>query len=212
MASDQIKRFERWRRFLPKNSAYFVTLILEEIVPLFRAKGFDRFKDYAGGSTFAVGGNNIPLQRRSGSEWPTVEIRFHYQNPSIDVSFGALPEICCRVTAEGTIVEIPRIEASVVDGPAVFHLCKGKNNFRNFGYSFFAFSPKRKLDKEIIILKSLLPWLFSTLECIPEAWFRSQPGYVDPHAFLNPASRMFRKWECAERMLAKMLASRKASI
>ena len=68
VAIDQIKRFERWRRTLPKNTAYFVSLVLDEVVPLFEARGFDRFRDYAAGSTFAVGSELHPTttQERCG--------------------------------------------------------------------------------------------------------------------------------------------------
>jgi hypothetical protein len=91
VAIDQIKRFERWRRTLPKNTAYLVSLVVDKVVPLFEARGFDRFRDYAAGSTFAVGPNCIPLQRRSGAEWPTVEILFHKRGaPCLGVTFGVL--------------------------------------------------------------------------------------------------------------------------
>ena len=66
MAIDQRERFDRWRQGLPEHTAYFVTLVIKEIVPVFQERGFDRFPDYAGGSTFAVGPNCIPLQRRTG--------------------------------------------------------------------------------------------------------------------------------------------------
>jgi hypothetical protein len=126
VAIDQIKRFERWRRTLPKNTAYLVSLVFDEVVPLFEARGFDRFRDYAAGSTFAVGSNCIPLQRRSGAEWPTVEILFHKRRaPSLSVHFGMLPEICHRRSlAEHRWIEIPRSDASVVEGPAFFRCAR----------------------------------------------------------------------------------------
>ena len=186
---DQIKRFERWRRRLPKNTAYLVRLVLDEVVPLFEARGFDRFHDYAAGSTFAVGPNCIPLQRRSGVEWPTVEILFHKRSaPCLGVTFGMLPEICHRRSlAERRWIEIPRSDASVVEGPAFFSLCKGSGrNFDcNFGYRWLSLTPKRKLDKEIEILISLLPWLFDLFDHgIPRTWLEQRTGYVDRHAFL----------------------------
>ena len=105
---DQRDRFERWRRRLPENAAYFVSLLFDEILPLFESDGFDRFGDYAGGSTFAVGPNCLPLQKRRGSEWPTVEIIFDKRrNPSLGVHFAALPERCWRHTLDGTTIEIP---------------------------------------------------------------------------------------------------------
>ena len=195
MAVNQIKHFERWRQKTPENTAYFIARVVDEIVPLFLERGYGRYADYAAGSTFAVGANCIPLQRRSGSQWPTVEILFHRRGaPSLGVNFASLPEICQRHTTNGT-KDIPRIEACVVEGPAFFSLCKGKsrNLDCNFGNRWFALRPKRKLDEEIAVLKLLLPWLFGVLEeGIPEAWYAKNPGYVDQHAFLSRASRIFR--------------------
>jgi len=195
MAGDQLKRFDRWRIKLPENTEYLTSLVIDEVVPLFQERGFDRFADYAGGSTFAVGPNCIPLQRRSGSKWPTVEIAFDKRSrPGLGVNFAALPEVCCRETELGP-TNIPRLEASVVEGAAFFTLCKGqRSNFDcNFGYRGFVLRPKLRLDREIAILKSLLPWLFSVLELgIPEAWYQGKPGYVDQYAFLSLGSRIFR--------------------
>jgi hypothetical protein len=193
---DQRDRFERWRRRLPENTGYLVTLVLDEIVPVFRAHGLERFSDYAGGSRFGVGANCLPLQRRWGPEWPTVEIQFHKSGyPSLGVHFATLPETCWRHTLQGTTIEIPRIQACVVEGLAFFVLCKGtrKNFDGNFGYRGFVLNPKHRLREEIGVLKSLLPWLFNVLQSLPEAWLDSPPGYVASHAFLSPASNIFRK-------------------
>jgi hypothetical protein len=194
MAIDQIKRFDRWRQRLPENTAYLVARVIDEIVPVFREQGFDRFPDYAGGSAFAVGPNCIPLQRRSGLEWPTVEIVFDKRSrPALGVNFAMLPEVCSRQTEHGT-KDIPRLEANVVEGPAFFILCKGQRaNFDcDFGYYWFALRPKPRLDREVAVLGSLLPWLFSILERgIPEAWYK-KAGYVDQYAFQSRASRVFR--------------------
>jgi hypothetical protein len=195
VAIDQIKRFERWRRKLPSNTAYLVNMILDEIVPLFLERGFGRYHDYAGGSTFAVGPNCIPLQRKSGNEWPTVEILFHKrQAPSFAVHFAALPEICYRWSlTEHRWIEIPRTQASVVEGSTYFSLCKGLNrNFDcNFGYRWFAISPREKLSKEVEALRVLLPWLFELFEGgIPPSWLAKSSGYVDRHAYMTRASRL----------------------
>ena len=195
MAEDQLMRFDRWRQRVPENTAYFAGLVIDDIVPIFRERGFDRFPDYAGRSAFAVGPNCIPLQRRSGREWPTLEIVFDKRSrPSLGINFAMLPEVCYRQTEQGS-KEIPRLEANVVEGPAFFILCKGRRtNFDcNFGYQGFVLRPKSKLDSEFAILRSLLPWLFSVLEGgIPEAWYKKKPGYVDQYAFLSQASRIFR--------------------
>ena len=161
----------------------------DEIVPAFQAQDFNRFRDYAGGSTFAVGPNCIPLQRRSGSEWPTVEILFDKRNrPALGVTFALLPEYCRRWSlTEHRWMEIPRTEANVVEGPASFALCKGHGGYNNgnFGYYYWALYPRRKLCKEVGSLKSLLPWLFDLFDnCIPRTWLERPQGYVGEHAFL----------------------------
>lgn len=193
MTADQLKRFERWRGILPENTAYFVSRVLEEIVPLFLGQEFGRYPDYAAGSTSAVGANCIPLQRRSGSLWPTVEILFHKRAlPSLGVHFAALPEMCWRRIADNT-VEIPRLNASVIEGPAFFLLCRGsgRNYDCNFGYRRFAINPTRKLENEVAALKALIPRLISILVTgIPDSWYRQKSGYVDQHVFLSPASKI----------------------
>src|SRR5258706_14129575 len=126
MAADQLKRFDRWRQRLPENTMYLSNLVIDQIVPVFREQGFDRYPDYAGGSAFAVGPNCVPLQRRRGPEWPTVEILFDKRSrPSLGVTFAMLPEVCYRQTERGT-TEIPRLEANVVEGPIHLSLCKGQ--------------------------------------------------------------------------------------
>jgi hypothetical protein len=195
MARDQPKRFDRWRQKLPDRANYLTSLVVNEIFPTFRERGFNCFPDYAGRSAVAIGPNCIPLQRRSGPEWPTVEIVFDKRNrPAFGVNFAMLPDVCCRQTEHGS-KEIPRLEANVVEGRAFFILCKGLHaNFDcDFGYRWFALSPKRKLDSEVAIFRSLLPWLFNILDHgIPESWYDKKPGYVDQHAFLSRASNIFR--------------------
>src|SRR5262249_55645161 len=99
-----------------------------------------------------------------------------------------LPEICHRRSlAERRWIEIPRADASVVEGTAFFSLCKGSGrNFDcNFGYRWLSLSPKRKIDKEIETLISLLSWLFDLFDHgIPPTWLEQPTGYVDLHAFI----------------------------
>jgi hypothetical protein len=195
MGKDHVKRFTQWRATLPENSLYLTNLVNDLIVPEFHRVGFQHFPDYAAGSAAAVGPNCLPLQRRTGEEWPTVEIWFdRRKRPSLGVHFAALPEICFRVAEQG-YEEIPRIEANVTEGVAFFSLCKGRR--RNFDCSFgiisFSFWPKRKLDEEVANLRALLPWLFGAFEKgIPDTW-HAGPGYVDVHAFQSPASRILLK-------------------
>ncbi len=134
MAEDQLKRFDRWRQRLPERTQYLADLVIDEIVPAFREQGFDRLHDYAGGSAFAVGPNCIPLRRRSGLEWPTVELLFDKRSrPSLGVTFAMLPEVCYRQTQHGSC-EIPRLKANVVEGLIHFALRKGRR--ANFDCNF----------------------------------------------------------------------------
>jgi hypothetical protein len=162
---------------------------VNEVVPIFQAAGFDRPADYAANDSFAIGPNCIPLQRRAGEKWPTVEILFDKRSrPAFGVTFAALPKICRRYTADGNTVDIIRIKAAVVEGPAYFSLCKGHQGYNdcNFGYYCFSVSPQNKLRREVDLFISLLPWLFGVLDRgIPETWLSAHvPGYVDRHAFL----------------------------
>jgi hypothetical protein len=127
-----------------------------------------------------------------------VELLLHKRRaPSLAVHFAALPAICYRWSlTEHRWLEIPRSEASVVEGPIHFSLCKGryKNFDCNFGYRWFALNPRRKLVEEIAILRALLPWLFELFDQgIPSSWLTSPPGYVDRHAFMT-------RLPCADRV------------
>lgn len=144
---DQSKRFVRWRKKVPANTAKLVDLVTAQIVPLFQARGIIQHPDYAGGRTLGVGAKCIPLQLRRGTEWPTVEILFDKRaRPALGVTFAMLPELCFRKTGRGSI-QIPRAEANVTEGPAFFSLCKGHRGYndRNFGYYYFSFSPNKRL-------------------------------------------------------------------
>jgi len=184
---DQSKRFEKWRQRLPENTASLVDNVVDQIIPLFQAHGITQHADYGGGRAVNVGANCVPLQLRRGGEWPTVEILFDKRGrPALGVTFAMLPKLCFRRTEHGPI-QIPRLEANVVEGSAFFSLCKGHRGYndRNFGYYYFSLNPKRKLLDELNILKSLLPWLFDLFERgIPDAWLEGPSRYVDRHAFL----------------------------
>src|SRR5204862_3202960 len=96
---DHRRRFERWRKKLPHNTAYLVDQVLARIVPAFQARGFVWYPDYGGGDSTQIGANTIPLQRRASGDWPTVHIRFHRRFcPLFVLDFGALPPVCKRWT------------------------------------------------------------------------------------------------------------------
>jgi len=190
--ADHPKRFERWRTKLPKNTAYLVEQVLRRIVPEFEAKGFVWYPDFAGGDTTQIGANDIPLQRRSDKEWPTVQIMFDKRfRPSFGVDFAALPPICKRWTKDGYI-EIPREKAIAVEGPACFALCQGrKRNYDcQYGYRWFSLFPREHLDSEIEHLRTLLPELFDLFDQgMPNDWFHRKPGRVTKHVFLVHSRR-----------------------
>jgi hypothetical protein len=194
--SDQIQKFERWRRLLSKDTAYFVQLVESEILPIYLERGYDRYGDYAGS------GNWIVLQRRSGDEWPTVELVFpHRRRPFVQVHFAFLPDVCHTIFVDRPgFHEIPRIEAAVVDAPASFELCKGRkrNNDNAFGDASIFFRPpwlRRKLQYEIAELKRLSKWLIEFLDQgLPDEWLkRGTGGKVHPHIWMNHFSRGLRK-------------------
>ena len=185
--TDHRKRFERWRARLPDKTAYLVDKVLARIVPEFESRGFVWYPDYAGGDSTQIGANDIPLQRRSGRLWPTVQILFDKRfRPSFNISFAALPPICKRWKVD-RYVDIPREEALVFEGPAHFALCQGrKRNYDcQYGYHWFALSPRRYLDSEVEHLRSLLPGLCDLFDSgIPDDWAGRKFGYVTKHILL----------------------------
>ena len=187
--ADHRKRFERWRAKLPKNTAYLVDQVLTRIVPEFEARGFVWHPDFAGGDPTQIGANEISLQRRSGENWPTVQIPFDKRFwPNFHVDFAVLPPICKRWTTGG-YVDIPREKAIVVEAPASFALCKGrKRNFDcQYGYNWFALFPRRYLDGEIAHLRALLPEVFDLFDRgIPKDWLKHKYGYVTKHILVRP--------------------------
>ena len=188
----QIARFERWRKTLSPNTAYLVSTVVETVVPLFIEQGFVRYPDYAANNNYAIGNKTIPLQRRSGDRWATVEIHFDdRKRPALGVTFSELPEMCARWPLTGDRQAIPRAEANVVEGDAFFTLAKGPPRFfgtpvGNFGYYGFVLRPRHKLDKECAAMRSCCAWLLERFnEGLPAAWYEGRPRPVDPHAWMH---------------------------
>lgn len=73
---DHKKRFENWRRRMPLKTQYLVNQVVARILPEFERQGFVWYPDFAGNNPQEIGANEIPLQRREGDEWPTVQITF----------------------------------------------------------------------------------------------------------------------------------------
>jgi hypothetical protein len=180
------KRFERWRAKLPERAAYLVDQVRSRMVPEFEGQGFVWYDDFAGGDPKEIGHNEIPLQRRTGDLWPTVQIRFDKRaRPFFHIFFAALAPVCRKMFATE---EIPREKAIIAYAPAHFSLCKGKSRSDDclFGYVWFALWPPQKLDAEVREALALLPLLFEVFDRgIPEAWLTHDFGYVDKHFVLH---------------------------
>lgn len=141
--ADHRRRFERWRAKLPVHTRYLVDQVLARIVPEFEARGFKWYDDFAGDDPKEVGYDEIPLQRREGEQWPTVQISFDKRaRPAFFVGFSLLPAVCRRwgINEQNpwAEVEVLRERAIIVYAPAYFRLCKGKHKSLDceFGHAF----------------------------------------------------------------------------
>jgi hypothetical protein len=171
-----------------------VDQVLDRVVPEFEKRGFVWYPDFAGGDATQIGANDIPLQRRSGKDWPTVQIMFNKRlRPGLSVDFAALPPVCVRWLVKGGVINIDRKAALVFEGPAYFALCKGRrrNYDCNFGYYWFSLFPHRRINREIASLLALLSHLFDLFDKgIPEAWLTKKSGYVTKHVFVMGSRQM----------------------
>ena len=185
------QRFDRWRRLASKPTKHLIEQVLTHIVPAFEAEGFVWQLDYAGGDPNEIGANTIPLQLRSGSVWPTAEIRIPRLNqPWFDIHFAALPRECRRLGSE----LIPREKAVVVYAPVYFMLCKGRGRGLDgqFGYRWFALRPIRTIDREVELAANLLPEIFNLFrDGIPSEWLTHASGYVSKHVRLLGSWHLF---------------------
>jgi len=186
---DTIEHFNRWRGRLPVRTASLVGKVVDELVPLYQRAGLQWHADYAGGDLRSVGSNCIPLQRREGINWPTVEIQFDRRSrPSFNIVFAELPETCTRRTA-GSITKIGRVEANVVEGDASFVLCKGsKRNFDcTFGITGITLFPNSKINHDFFLALSRSKNLIELFESsFPRQWLSAPPGYVADFVFKRP--------------------------
>jgi hypothetical protein len=184
--SDPVDRFERWRRKQPPRIANLAQRVLYELIPIFEAADFKRYRDYAGNDLSVVGANTIAIQRRSGDRWPTVEVQFHRRTrPSFNVTFAELPGVCNRWTS-GSPVAIDRAQANVVEGDAYFILCKGaRRNFDcSFGIPSFSLFPDRVIAREFSLAMASSRYLVEVFNTgIPANWFDAAPGYVSEFVF-----------------------------
>jgi hypothetical protein len=162
---DHTRRFKRWHANTSGKTRYLADLVLAEIVPRFEREGFRWYAEFAGGDTQQVANNSIPLQRRNGNSWPTIEIAFDTRDrPAFSLNFAMLPPNCRRWTKEGW-VEVNQSEAALVDGPSVYYVRGASRWSQNgFGYLYFSVLPKRRLRKDVAALAKVLPELFRVFD------------------------------------------------
>jgi hypothetical protein len=193
--ADQIGRFERWRRKLGPDTAFFVDGVFDRIVPLFLARGFVRLTDYGGpGNLDASLARCLALQRQSAAEWPTVVLRFaDLGRPFLVVDFAWLPESCLR-WEDRTPAPISRSVAKASEGLFFFRLMRRKRfgDKSSFGISSIwpLFWRLAKLRREIEELTSLSLWLIEILsQEIPSSWISLDlPNRVHEHAWRQRGS------------------------
>jgi hypothetical protein len=222
--SNHKRNFERWRKRLPANTGYRVAQVLARIVPAFEAKGFGWYPDFAGGDPVQIAANEIPLQRRKGAEWPTVQLAFHkHGRPWFQIHFAALPEVCRRLNGAGHYVSVARKNAIAVEGPAYFGLRRGRwGDYQDaqFGFDWLTMFPVpvglarfiryrlatySYLDSEIDAALALLPDLFHIFDQgIPGDWLEHGFGYVTPHVML------VHSWKLWEEHRKRQLPAREA--
>jgi len=205
---DHKQRFTGWRRRMPrKTTQYLVDQVVARIVPEFERHGFVWYPDFAGNDPQEIGANEIPLQRREGADWPTVQITFlkGAWGPRFRIMFSALPKICKNPIRDAT----PREQAIAVYGPAYFFLERGvwkdldssvfgfdwmplllptpRNVFRLIRYLL---NWRKFLDSEVDAALALLPVLFDIFDRgIPQEWIDHDFGRITPNVTLGGSWR-----------------------
>jgi hypothetical protein len=199
---DHKKRFANWRRRMPLKTQYLVNQVVARILPEFEKQGFVWYPDFAGNNPQEIGANEIPLQRREGYEWPTVQVTFltGVWGAQFRLAFSALPEVCRNPGRSA----IPREKSIAAYGPAYFFLVRGAKKYEDssmFGFdwmSLFVPTPSKLirlirylinwrnfLDSEIDEALALLPMLFDIFDRgMPQEWLDRDFGCVTQHVML----------------------------
>ncbi len=191
---DYQERFARWRKKLGPNTNYLVEQVCTRIVPEFEKHGFVWLSGLD--APAARNSNYITLLKPCGRDWPIVEIHFDKGGrPWFVFEVSVLPPVCKSLTP-GAVIDIPRAEAYLVNGPFYLRLKKGR--FRSaelFGHSaldnvvrnplrsvLYLLGPQQYLRKEVEEALSLLPELFELfVRGIPDEWLTAPPGFVSDH-------------------------------
>lgn len=212
---DHKKRFAGWRRRMPPKTQYLVDQVVARVVPEFEQHGFTWYSDFGGDNPPRIGANAIPLQRREGQSWPTVEVYFFKGRcgPLFRITFSSLPEICRSIESE----EIQREQAAAQYGPAYFFLQRGVwNDHRDseFGFNWaplllptpakllrlicYLLNWRKFLDSEVDAALALLPVLFDIFDRgIPQEWLDHDFGRVTPNVTLIHSWKQWAKMPTA---------------
>lgn len=204
---DYQKRFTRWRAKLGRNTNYLVEQVCTRIVPEFEKHGFVWLKSMEPPAVRNL--NYITLLKRSGTNWPIVELHFDKRGrPRFIVEVSVLPPVCKKLTSSA-IVDILREEAYLGMGPVQLRLQKGRSASDSiFGFGalntlftnpfriiFYMLNPRRYLHNEVDKAASLLPELFDFFERgIPEEWFNAEPQ----HFAMSDHFALLASWHLAE--------------
>lgn len=151
------RRFERWRRTLPKHTRYLTDLVADRLLPQFESRGFIWHDKATAGFVYLV--------KPEGNYWPAVQMRFHKRaHPMLLLDVACLPSSCRRWDGRA-FVPVDRKDADIVDAPVVFSLRNTRRLAPDFfGYRYASLLPSRHLRKEISTVESLLPRLFVAFE------------------------------------------------
>ena len=192
------KRFAGWQKCMPPKTQYLVEQVLTRIVPEFEKNNFA----WHSIDSKRVGANTIPLQRKSGNNWPTVELYFlkGVWGPRFRITFSELPETCRSIESSN----IPREEAAAQFGSAYFYLERniwhdGRDS--EFGFNWmllllpapstvlrlirYLFNWRKFLDSEVDAAIALLPILFEIFDKgIPQEWIDHDFGKINDHVML----------------------------
>lgn len=200
------KRFFGWKKRMPAKTQYLIDQVLNRVVPEFEKHGFIWYPDFADNNPQEIGANEIPLQKRQGDSWPTVQIYFVPKGPFFRFHFSALPAFCRNPVRNN----IPRQQAIVFYGPASFELLRGASTGRQldsifgidiFFFLFFGFSRlvryvlnwRKFLDSEVDAAIALLPILFDIFDRgISQEWINHEFGKINDHVMLISS---WKRWD-----------------
>jgi hypothetical protein len=203
MATSHKRRFERWRKSLDSRTAFLVDQVFEVLLRPLLAQGFewaDRIEEF--GAIADSRADSIALQRRSGAAWPTVVISFNHRGKAcFRIDFTELPEVCHQLTEHG-LVEIPRHQARVFNGPCHLMVVRGerRSNDGEFGCCPWPkltdlhrvdrllrlrFAPEGLLRQEVGLARECMSEILEfSVSGLPLDWETAPLGRIGRHMYL----------------------------